>query len=59
MLDLIAFDADDTLWHTEHLYVSTREKLERLLDQRYAIAGVAEALHETEMRNLARYERDR
>ena len=55
MLDLIAFDADDTLWHTEYLYVSTREKLERLLDQRYHIDGVAEALHETEMRNLARY----
>ena len=55
MLDLIAFDADDTLWHTEHLYVSTREKLERLLDERYAIGGVAEVLHETEMRNLARY----
>ena len=55
MLDLIAFDADDTLWHTEHLYVSTREKLERLLDERYALDGVAEALHETEMRNLERY----
>jgi putative hydrolase of the HAD superfamily len=55
MLDLIAFDADDTLWHTEYLYVSTREKLERLLDQRYGIDGVADALHETEMRNLARY----
>ena len=55
MLDLIAFDADDTLWHTEHLYVSTRENLERLLDERYSIDGVAEALHETEMRNLARY----
>jgi putative hydrolase of the HAD superfamily len=60
MLDLIAFDADDTLWYTEYLYVSTREKLERLLEEHYACAstageGVAEALHETEMRNLARY----
>ena len=55
MLDLIAFDADDTLWHTEYLYVSTREKLERLLAERYSIDGVAEALHETEMRNLDRY----
>jgi putative hydrolase of the HAD superfamily len=55
MLDLIAFDADDTLWHTEHLYVSTREKLERLLADRYAVDGVADALHDTEMRNLRRY----
>ena len=60
MLDLIAFERAYTLWHTEYLYVSTREKLERLLDQRYAISGttgvsVADALHETEMRNLARY----
>ena len=39
MLDLIAFDADDTLWHTEYLYVSTRERLERLLDERYGIAA--------------------
>jgi len=55
MLDLIAFDADDTLWHTEYLYVSTRERLERMLEQLYSMGGVAEALHETEMRNLARY----
>mgnify|MGYP001813576216 CR=1 FL=1 len=57
MLDLIAFDADDTLWHTEHLYVSTREKLERLLDERYGVVDtrVGDALHETEMRNLDRY----
>jgi putative hydrolase of the HAD superfamily len=59
MLDLIAFDADDTLWHTEHLYLSTRDQLVRLLEERYGIAAeagaVAEALHETEMRNLARY----
>ena len=31
MLDLIAFDADDTLWHTEHLYSDAQERLQQLL----------------------------
>jgi putative hydrolase of the HAD superfamily len=31
MLDLIAFDADDTLWHTEHLYSDAQERFQQLL----------------------------
>jgi putative hydrolase of the HAD superfamily len=31
MLDLIAFDADDTLWHTEHLYSDAQARFQQLL----------------------------
>ena len=35
MIDRIAFDADDTLWHNETLYRSTETKLAQIL-QDYA-----------------------
>ena len=31
MLDVIAFDADDTLWHNEILYRRTQERFAELL----------------------------
>ena len=31
MLDLIAFDADDTLWHNEDLYRDARDEFRVLL----------------------------
>ena len=31
IFDVIAFDADDTLWHTEHLYSEAKRKLAELL----------------------------
>lgn len=55
MLDLIAFDADDTLWHSEQLYVATQRKVERLLTESYGLDGLAQALYRTEMRNLPLY----
>jgi putative hydrolase of the HAD superfamily len=55
MFDLIAFDADDTLWHTERLYVAAQHKLERLLAERYGLNGVTQALFKTEMRNMPLY----
>jgi putative hydrolase of the HAD superfamily len=55
MLDIIAFDADDTLWHTERLYAAAQGKLARLLSERYGVAGVEEALYQTETRNLPLY----
>ena len=44
MFDVIAFDADDTLWHSERLYVAAQGKLERLLSERHGVKGVEEAL---------------
>lgn len=52
MIDVIAFDADDTLWHTESLYVMTQERFKQILSP-YNIHGDVDArLYETEMRNL-------
>jgi putative hydrolase of the HAD superfamily len=55
MLDLIAFDADDTLWHNESLYKATQDRFEQLLAP-YGQDGRAVAeLYQTEMQNLATY----
>jgi putative hydrolase of the HAD superfamily len=55
VFDLIAFDADDTLWHNESLYQATEGRLETLLAP-YGLDGrVRQALFETEMRNLRHY----
>jgi putative hydrolase of the HAD superfamily len=51
--DVIAFDADDTLWHTEGLYVDAQAEFTRLL-ARYG-SPVDERLHEVEMRNLRHF----
>ncbi len=32
MLDVIAFDADDTLWHNEHIFLSAQEKFSEIFD---------------------------
>ena len=52
MFDLIAFDADDTLWHTESLYVNVQGKLKKLLAPYHEPEWVEARLYETEMRNL-------
>ncbi len=54
-IDAIAFDADDTLWHSESLYAAAQEEYRRLLAP-YAEAGTIDrVLHQTEMRNLPTY----
>lgn len=54
-LDLIAFDADDTLWHSENLYAAAQARFGELL-RAYADEATALAtLHETEIRNLQPY----
>jgi putative hydrolase of the HAD superfamily len=55
MIDLIAFDADDTLWHNESLYQATEAQFEEILAL-YSQDGRARAeLYQTEMRNLGTY----
>lgn len=54
-IELIAFDADDTLWHNEHLYKRAEDRLGQLLAP-YGVDGRAgEELFATEMRNLSHY----
>jgi len=61
MLDMIAFDADDTLWHNETLYARAQERFKQLLIASQPEAApqaaeqVGQKLYETEMRNLGRY----
>ncbi len=53
--DLIAFDADDTLWHNEVLYTETQDKLKELLSGYADAETVAQQLYQTEMSNLQYY----
>ncbi len=54
-LELIAFDADDTLWHSENLYAAAQEKFGRLMTPFVDGSTALGALHETEIRNLQPY----
>jgi putative hydrolase of the HAD superfamily len=51
--DVIAFDADDTLWHNERLYDQTQAHLAAMLEA-YGISNqiLAERLYQTESRNI-------
>ncbi len=50
--EMIGFDADDTLWQTERLYVEAQARLRALLSRYVADEGMDTRLYETEMRNL-------
>src|SRR3954447_10400959 len=55
MIDLVALDADDTLWHNEPHYTTTREQFRALLE-RYEPEGELDArLYDVEMRNLEHF----
>jgi putative hydrolase of the HAD superfamily len=49
---MIAFDADDTLWHNEVLYTNTQDKYKQLLSGYLSTEVIDQKLYETEMRNL-------
>lgn len=55
MIKVIAFDADDTLWHNETFYLETKEKLKRLLTSHVDPALVGDTLDELEVRNVNFY----
>ncbi len=53
MVDVIAFDGDDTLWHNETLFSVTQEKFRALLRPYVEEADIDASLLATEKRNLA------
>jgi putative hydrolase of the HAD superfamily len=53
--DVIAFDADDTLWHNERLYVATQGRFRALLGEYLDSAVIDARLYATEMRNLQHF----
>jgi len=55
MFDLIAFDADDTLWHNMQLFVSTENRFKELLSKHHEPAWIEKRLFETELRNLEHF----
>jgi putative hydrolase of the HAD superfamily len=55
MITTIGFDADDTLWHNETLFVATHGRLCELLSHYHDAAKVDDTLNNTERRNLSRY----
>jgi len=54
LFDVIAFDADDTLWHSEGLYRGVETRFKTLLAG-YGVVSVDPTMHETEIRNLQYY----
>jgi putative hydrolase of the HAD superfamily len=53
--EVIAFDADDTLWHNEELFYSTHEKFKHLLSKYHDAEWIADKLYETESRNILHF----
>jgi putative hydrolase of the HAD superfamily len=52
---VIAFDADDTLWHNERSFVAAQDTLKNLLARYHRPEWVAERLYQTELRNLPHF----
>jgi putative hydrolase of the HAD superfamily len=55
VINVIAFDADDTLWHNEILYQDAQERLADLLAGYNHNDSVVDELYKTEMSNLPLY----
>lgn len=55
MIEVIAFDADDTLWHNERHYTEAKEEFKRILAHYHDPEWIEERLDKTEMQNLNRY----
>jgi putative hydrolase of the HAD superfamily len=55
MFDVIALDADDTLWHNEPLFQATKERFQALLAPYHGGEWVDQRLYATESRNLRRF----
>ena len=53
MIDLVAFDGDDTLWHNESIFSMTHERFAALMEPYVAPDTIGERLFATEMRNLS------
>jgi len=52
IFDMIAFDADDTLWHNERLYLGAQARLARLLSPSQSAEIIKARLYQTESRNI-------
>lgn len=55
MIDVVAFDGDDTLWHSESHFVVTQQRVAELLAPYTDAATLERELEATERRNLGVY----
>jgi putative hydrolase of the HAD superfamily len=55
MIEIIAFDADDTLWHNERYYTEAKDVFIKILKRYHDEEWIGERLDKTEMQNLNRY----
>jgi putative hydrolase of the HAD superfamily len=55
MIDTIAFDADDTLWHNESLFTLSQARFIELIAPFHERTDVEQRLFETEVRNLRHF----
>lgn len=55
MIKTIAFDADDTLWHNERVFVSIKDKYKALLAAYHDADWIERRLDETETRNIPHF----
>jgi putative hydrolase of the HAD superfamily len=53
--DVVALDADDTLWHNESLFTATQTRFRELLAPYHDIEHIDRRLYETETRNLRHF----
>lgn len=55
MITTIAFDADDTLWHNERIFLSTKDKFTALLAEYQDKNWIEQHLDETETENIKHF----
>lgn len=55
IFDVIAFDADDTLWHNERFYLDAQNRFTQLLSHYHKPEWINERLYQTEIRNLQHF----
>lgn len=54
-IEIIAFDADDTLWHNESLFTITQDKYKKLLAKYHTEEWIESRLFDTETENIKHF----
>jgi putative hydrolase of the HAD superfamily len=54
-IEIIAFDADDTLWQNEDLFYATHERFKQLLSKYHHEQWIVDRLYQTESRNFLHF----
>jgi putative hydrolase of the HAD superfamily len=55
MIEMIAFDGDDTLWHNEPIYLQAKEDFIQIVTSAHDLEAIGPGLDEIELRNLQYY----